>query len=759
MRFGRKTYGWILLSYFSVVLVTLIFNVGFAAASNRTLEKEILSANGRALSQFRSLLDARLQEMENFAGQLAMDKDIQRLAVQQWAVKTSDYYYLTAQICDELKSMGVQNPLAGEIYIWFMQDGYLLTGRGRYEQEEYYEIIKELHIGLSFEDWRAINESVSVSGYQVLPVSDGQNRMVYLRNVITNAGWDKRAMVGVILNQDQLLSDILDSIWFKGGGICLLDEEGNCILSSDPAFSDWAQAYGNSNADGRAGILRFEGMDCYTREAYSLVNGWRYLSITPRKALMRPRDDMVKLSLILVGGALILTTLLCLFAARRQYAPLRRLVSALGGKDVKGSEYSFVEETVAHILDEKDNLRQALDEKVGYLRDSGLIQLLLERTLDECEAQELLEECGILLPHSGFHLICVHMIRPNGQENEQDWIVLRGILEEIFCRKKITHYLFKLRGRLMVLINAPESSEMTQNLYKAAQEMEQAMMAKGQDGLVAAISRAGTGLASLHTIYQQVAELDAYLSFLSHGGVAVYEESFDVNVTLAMRTGDDESRLYNLLAAGAYKQARQVMDEIVDQLLSPGDLSLIMLRYRTFKLLDTLARVMHGLIPTASRETLEIIQTSRWLQCENQDELRSVLDGLFERMIELLQMDDSRKGDQEFIERVVRLVGEMYASPELSVQTLAGRMGISQATLARGFKRNMNCGVLDYIHQYRIREAKKLMAQETYGVQEIAERTGFLNSVTFIRVFKKYEGITPGAFRRIQPPTREEEEE
>lgn len=759
MRFGRKTYGWILLSYFGVVLVTLIFNMGFAAASNRTLEKEILFANERALNQFRSLMDTRLQAMENFADQLAMDKDIQRLAVQQWAVKTSDYYYLTAQICEELQSMGAQNPLAGEIYIWFMQDGYLLTGRGRYEQEEYYEVVKELQVSLTFEDWHAINESVNVSGYQVLPASGGQNRIVYLRNVITNAGWDKRAVVGVILNQEQLLRDISGSVWFKGGGVCLLDEEGNWILSSDPAFSDWAQAYGNSDTDDRGGSFCFDGVDCYAQEDYSLVNGWRYLSITPREVLMRPRDDMVKLALVLAGGTLILTTVLCLFAARRQYAPLRRLVSALGGKDVKGSEYSFVEETVAHILDEKDTLRQALDEKVGYLRDSGLIQLLLERTLDEREAHELLEECGILLPHSGFHLICAHMIRPNGQENEQDWVMLRQILEEIFCRKKITHYLFKLRGRLMTLINAPESSEMTQNLYKAAQEMEQAMLAKGQSGLVVAISREGTGIVSLPTIYQQVAELDAYLSFLSHGGVAVYEESFDVNVTLAMRTGEDESRLHNLLAAGAYEQAHQVMDEIVDQLLSPGDLSLIMLRHRTFKLLDTLARVMRGLIPTARQEILEIIQASRWLQCENQNELRKVLDQLFERMIELLQADESRKGDQDFIKRVVGLVSEMYASPELSVQTLAGRMGISQATLARGFKRNMNCGVLDYIHQYRIREAKKLMAQESYGIQEIAERTGFLNSVTFIRVFKKYEGITPGAFRRIQPSVREEEEE
>lgn len=57
-------------------------------------------------------------------------------------------------------------------------------------------------------------------------------------------------------------------------------------------------------------------------------------------------------------------------------------------------------------------------------------------------------------------------------------------------------------------------------------------------------------------------------------------------------------------------------------------------------------------------------------------------------------------------------------------------------------------GVLDYIHHRRVQEAKYLICnQKEWSVNELAERVGFSSANTFIRVFKKYEGITPGKYR------------
>lgn len=69
------------------------------------------------------------------------------------------------------------------------------------------------------------------------------------------------------------------------------------------------------------------------------------------------------------------------------------------------------------------------------------------------------------------------------------------------------------------------------------------------------------------------------------------------------------------------------------------------------------------------------------------------------------------------------------------------------AYLSRFFKKQAGCGVLDYIHEIRIREAKRLMAETDSSIKDISEQVGYYNSLTFIRAFKRQEGCTPGQYR------------
>ena len=44
--------------------------------------------------------------------------------------------------------------------------------------------------------------------------------------------------------------------------------------------------------------------------------------------------------------------------------------------------------------------------------------------------------------------------------------------------------------------------------------------------------------------------------------------------------------------------------------------------------------------------------------------------------------------------------------------------------------------------------AKKLMEKEGITIKEVAEQVGFTSDIHFIRIFKKYENITPGVYKR-----------
>jgi AraC-like DNA-binding protein len=98
---------------------------------------------------------------------------------------------------------------------------------------------------------------------------------------------------------------------------------------------------------------------------------------------------------------------------------------------------------------------------------------------------------------------------------------------------------------------------------------------------------------------------------------------------------------------------------------------------------------------------------------------------------------------------IVRYINDQYANPNLSVTLIADHFSFSKSYIFRAFKRGENCGILDYIHQRRVEEAKLLLRTSAAGINEIAARIGYTNGLTLIRAFKRIEGITPTEYRHI----------
>lgn len=56
---------------------------------------------------------------------------------------------------------------------------------------------------------------------------------------------------------------------------------------------------------------------------------------------------------------------------------------------------------------------------------------------------------------------------------------------------------------------------------------------------------------------------------------------------------------------------------------------------------------------------------------------------------------------------------------------------------------------LQYVHDYRLKVAKKKLAATNETVAAIAKQVGFEDGAYFSRVFKKLEGMTPSEYRRF----------
>lgn len=108
---------------------------------------------------------------------------------------------------------------------------------------------------------------------------------------------------------------------------------------------------------------------------------------------------------------------------------------------------------------------------------------------------------------------------------------------------------------------------------------------------------------------------------------------------------------------------------------------------------------------------------------------------------------NARNRKLPLIEQYIR---KNYANPDLCASSIAEEFRISTSYLSRIFKTDMGVGLVEYIHQVRIDAAKTELRNTYHTIDEIATDVGFSNRWVFMRVFKKYENTTPGAYRAAQ---------
>ena len=88
------------------------------------------------------------------------------------------------------------------------------------------------------------------------------------------------------------------------------------------------------------------------------------------------------------------------------------------------------------------------------------------------------------------------------------------------------------------------------------------------------------------------------------------------------------------------------------------------------------------------------------------------------------------------------------AEPHLSLNDVAEHVYVSQWHLSKLLNRETEQSFFDLLGAMRIDLAKKLLADPSLRVHEVAEKSGYADVAHFSRSFKKHVGCTPGEYRK-----------
>lgn len=87
-------------------------------------------------------------------------------------------------------------------------------------------------------------------------------------------------------------------------------------------------------------------------------------------------------------------------------------------------------------------------------------------------------------------------------------------------------------------------------------------------------------------------------------------------------------------------------------------------------------------------------------------------------------------------------------SENITVEKLAKVCHVSQSYFSRLFSKEMGESFSNYISKLKIKWSKNLLEETDLTINEISEDLGFNETGYFIKIFKKYEGVTPSIYRK-----------
>lgn len=122
-----------------------------------------------------------------------------------------------------------------------------------------------------------------------------------------------------------------------------------------------------------------------------------------------------------------------------------------------------------------------------------------------------------------------------------------------------------------------------------------------------------------------------------------------------------------------------------------------------------------------------------------------------------LQKINLKSADEALIAKIMKVINDNLAEPNLNVEMLAAQVGLSRVHLHRKLKELTNLSTRDFIKNIRMQQASELLKEKKLTVSEVAYAVGYSNLSHFSSTFKEAYGITPKEYMQNNLSKEEEE--
>ncbi len=743
-----RTFRFWIICYVVILLVPIVSGIALYRYTTDTLTNKAYENGMMSVHQVRNVVDEQLKTVSNVSDTICVSSTLIRLKYMSLPFDAQKYYD-THQHAKYLANFTTQQALVKYLYVYCTDLECLLDSGHIYTHENQMAKIINQRIGMTEERFMELTSQNHQHDYYVL----NNGRTLLLIQTLGTQGSEKRPVITLItvLNADAITELLQKTSETINGSAYMLLPDGS-------VFGAYAQGdpldYNSLSTHNGEGQITEN--DLVVTFADSTETDFRFVLAVPSATFLRDISYMQLAYLYFAFGTLALGLLIAYLLAKHNYKPLQQLKQAAQIPEMSSDDFTALSSKLKELLSAGDRMHTEIVQ-LSRVADEQLYTSLLSGNLNTLEKERRKELNEIF---TGDVFVAALIDLGAAEENaaaESNKAVLGSLnLLVSECAGNACQCLLQPDSDMFAAIfcftgevNHNDAQFMVQQI--ADRMIQHAVEHPALAAMSIYVGDAKDGVENVHHSYANALKAREYAEFVTETEKHVI--LFDATMVSSDIAWEDydivdaERQFTRLMMEGNYSKGEQILREIMAYYNCRDGMSLYVMRCRMFGVMNMMLNVLHEVEPDLGTSFYEETNPiARLLSARTQQELEDVI---FEIIDRLVGRQESKTPDiQGKIIQVEHYIAAHYFDVGLGVKQVADAFNMSLPYLSRVFKKEKGIGLLYFINSYRVQKAKEIMdIDRNATITEIAGRVGYNSSQTLIRIFKRFEGTTPGQFQ------------
>jgi AraC-like DNA-binding protein len=436
----------------------------------------------------------------------------------------------------------------------------------------------------------------------------------------------------------------------------------------------------------------------------------------------------------------------------RTYSPILHLVGLLKG-DHKGEQNEFVmiEDAINQLKTTNDSLRITIQNNQLSLKDKYLRELLLG-IVDKEQAMEQIQKLQLEVLCHPFHMVIFEF---QYEKRLQDSLSSEGSLALKLQTLSFLKNQVESEGmgdlveydaeKVVIFTKKKEIDDVKKWVQSFVYDLDEDI----HISLTAAISEIVTSVHQIDTVFKNTLNLFEYRFAMEKTPILTVSDVQPLVQTNYYYPLDVERELIDASTRGEEQAAWLILDRILEENLTVRNLNHNALSQFVMAVFVTISRILQA--TNKSNDQLIAEEQTSYFDIKKSDD-KSTLEAKIRRTFRFILMEIQSANEQEKLSMSDQLASFIYEhyDQDISLTDLAEHFNLTSSYISTIFKTNLGENFKDFLNQHRIQKAKGILETEDVKIHQVAERVGYNNVNTFIRIFKKYVGLSPGQFQAMR---------